>query len=139
MPLLFQAATTSSSLYTRIFPSAVLFPPAVGTTIKLPSSPPANWMNFSMIPVLLVVPPPTITSVPLAGPYSTGSRLTGFVGDCCPPKLPVTTSNESKAADNPATRFLFITPPVLLRRDRWRNTEGREPVDGTVRAAPHSF
>jgi hypothetical protein len=54
-------------------PSALRLPPLVGTTTNFPfSAPPPSSMNFSMIVVPSVDPPPTMTSVPLGGPYSGG-------------------------------------------------------------------
>src|SRR4051812_20011571 len=37
---------------------------------KFLSGPPASSMNFSLMPEPFKLPPPTISSVPLAGPYS---------------------------------------------------------------------
>src|SRR5260370_31320037 len=53
-----------------MLPSAARLPPAVGTTMILAPSPPALLMKVSKIPVPTFEPPPWITSVPLAGPYS---------------------------------------------------------------------
>src|SRR5262249_8614980 len=50
-------------------------PPAVGTMTKFFSLPPASSMNFSSIPDPFRLPPPTITSVPVADPYSGASAV----------------------------------------------------------------
>jgi len=54
----------------------------VGTTMNFFSSPPASAMNRSTMPVPSVAPPPTMTSVPFAGPYSGGPSDAGSVGAC---------------------------------------------------------
>src|SRR3954463_12982308 len=58
-------------------PSALRLPPAVGTMTKFLSGPPASSMNFSLMPEPFKLPPPTISSVPLAGPYSGCSCASG--------------------------------------------------------------
>src|SRR4051812_19536217 len=44
---------------------------------KFLSGPPASSMNFSLMPEPFKLPPPTISSVPLAGPYSGCSCASG--------------------------------------------------------------
>src|SRR5947207_2125517 len=102
----FQPARTFSSWNTRNFPSGVLLPPAVGTITNLAFGPPASSMNFSMMPVSLVGPPPTMTNVPFAGPYS------GFLPDGAPPQTPVPRTSSSA---NVIESFLIFIGFTLCR------------------------
>ena len=62
----------------------IRLPPAVGTTTNLASGPPPSSMNFSMMVVPSVEPPPTMTSVPLAGPYRAPVAVcAGLPAPCC--------------------------------------------------------
>ena len=64
-------AISFASTYSRTLPSRSRLPPAVGTTTNRPASgPPLSSMNCSMMFVFAVDPPPTMSSVPRAGPYS---------------------------------------------------------------------
>src|SRR5579871_7369 len=69
-PRFFQGASTCSGRYCFTVPSGLRFPPAVGTTTILAANPPALLTNVSKIPVPASEPPPWMTSVPRAGPYS---------------------------------------------------------------------
>src|SRR5579883_2450962 len=106
-PSLTQGAMTSCSLYTIHLPSLSLFPPLVGTTMILAAGPPARLINVSMMPVPARFPPPTMTSVPFAGPYSGASSG-------CAEAIP-------KARIKRTTDLRFTCAPIMVHRDLFKH------------------
>src|SRR6185436_1433804 len=83
-------------------PCALRLPPAVGTMTNFLSGPPASSMNFSLMPLPLRLPPPTISSVPFGGPYSGVSDA----GSCCVARA---TSKAACGSDAATTRQTAAT------------------------------